>query len=204
MNHVVDNLHDWLLGDIEDPRIEEHLQSCASCRAEFDRLITILPRVPLSLSEQALLSKATPYARFSRFTADIADLMDVEFKKAKDWLSSIDAPTPWRQSVMPTMQLFDIEGGPKVSNAIVGFVKIEKGAGFPNHKHIGKEKMYILQGNLHDEDGSVYGPGDLIEHVAGSDHAFLAGGNVPLIYLTVNQIGVEIGGNFIGPDSDDL
>ncbi len=48
--------------------------------------------------------------------------------------------------------------------------KMEPGATSAPHQHIGAEEFYIIEGELIDNDGSIYRTGDLVWLEAGTEH----------------------------------
>jgi anti-sigma factor ChrR (cupin superfamily) len=42
----------------------------------------------------------------------------------------------------------------------------------PDHRHLGEERLLILEGSLVETDGSEFRAGDLVVKPAGSSHAF--------------------------------
>lgn len=211
MTHVDDLLWDWLLGALDEDEsaaVASHLDACDRCRAVLDQEASLLagPEArPLpKVARERLLADATTLARFEQFADDVASLMDVSVAKANDWLSRLDEPDVWSETAIGAVKLFHLEGGPAVENAVTGFVRLAPNTEFPEHTHLGVERMLVVQGRLRDEAGDVHGPGSLIERPAGMTHVVWAERGVPLVYLSVVQEGVEIFGLKFGPDSPDL
>jgi anti-sigma factor ChrR (cupin superfamily) len=71
-------------------------------------------------------------------------------------------------------------------------VRVPAGATFPLHRHIGEERVLVLQGGFEDQDGRVYRRGDEAWKPAGSEHSFVALPGPDLIYLVVLFGGVVI------------
>lgn len=213
MSHVDDMLLDWLHGALEpaeQERVEAHLDECPACREALDRETALFAAAAVDShpasppSRQRLLGAATPLRRFERWADQIAAIADVAAQTARQWLSKIDDPSVWSETALGDLNLFHIDGGPAVENAIVGFVRLQPGTSFPLHTHLGKESMFIIQGELRDEHGDVHRPGTLVERDPDSEHEVSAEPGHPLIYLSVIQEGVEIFGMKFGPDSDQL
>lgn len=64
-------------------------------------------------------------------------------------------------------------------------------------------RSYLLQGCFEEDDGSVSGPGAVVVHAAGSEHAFTALPGPDLVYLAVIRDGVAFGENVMRPGSPD-
>ena len=84
------------------------------------------------------------------------------------------------------MRLLHFEGGARHAGADCGLVHIEPGTRFPLHRHVDDEWNFILQGMGEEEDtGRRWGPGDLFCNPAGTQHAFRAIGDEPLVFGAV-------------------
>ena len=94
---------------------------------------------------------------------------------------------------MPGIRLIHFDHGPACVGADTGVVEMPPGFRFPKHKHLGVEVNYILQGQLIDDDGTVYGPGDAVEKTVSDVHAYEVGGDEPLIFIAINN-GFEVVG----------
>jgi mannose-6-phosphate isomerase-like protein (cupin superfamily) len=146
-----------------------------------------------------LLDRVELTSRFTDFAARLSELVEVSLAEAHGLLLSIDNPAAWGPGPFENVSLLHFAGGPSVTSAITGFVRLERGTGFPTHEHVGRETVVVLQGSFRDEDGAVHGPGDKIDLPAGSEHEFIAVGPLPLIYLTIIFDGVRIGDTVIAP-----
>lgn len=49
-------------------------------------------------------------------------------------------------------------------------LRFEPGARSTPHEHRGREEFLVLEGELHDCDGAVFGPGEFVSYEAGSRH----------------------------------
>jgi anti-sigma factor ChrR (cupin superfamily) len=80
------------------------------------------------------------------------------------------ADLPWVDSPVAGIQrrMLERDGG-EVAR-VTSVVKYAPGSQFPSHHHGLGEEIFVLQGELTDEQGS-YGPGTYIKNPAGSSHA---------------------------------
>jgi putative transcriptional regulator len=143
-------------------------------------------------------STVTSAQRYASFADRIAQLTDLAKDKANDLLNALDDAARWVGGGTETA-LFHVDGGPRVANAIVGFVRMREGARFIEHEHVGDEVMLILQGGLV-MNGKTYRAGDEIPSKGGTSHSFVAAPGPDLMYLGVIQGGMKIEGNLIGPN----
>lgn len=137
--------------------------------------------------------------RFGAFEDRFAELSDLPGSVASLLLGRVDDSIHWSKLDAPGVELFHFDGGPKLRDAITGFVRMKVGAIFPTHEHMGEESVLILQGALRDDDGEVYGPGDEIQMSAHSSHSFSAVGDIPLLFVAIVMKGLTINGQFIPP-----
>ena len=131
--------------------------------------------------------------RFDDLKAQVALLLDVDGEQAARFLLNIDRASTWSPGPIPGVDIYHVEGGPLVEEAVTGFVRLGAGATFPEHEHLGDETVLVLQGALIDSHGRQVRAGEAAPMSAGSRHAFRAVGSAPLIYLAVIQRGVRIG-----------
>ncbi len=159
----------------------------ADVGALLDHAVADLPPVPPS---PALKTRLLASARAETGLAGaVARLFEVGLDRARAYLARIDDPAAW-SAFAPGSVLMHLEGGPATATADVGFVRVDDGAAFPTHRHVGEERTVILRGVLVESDGRRLGPGDEATHPPGSDHAFHAEGE--LIYAVV-VFGVSFG-----------
>lgn len=161
---------------------------------------------PSSLRARLLASTHAAH-RFDDFEARIAELADIDDATVRALLLRLDDPRPdaWEPSFVDGINLVNFEGGPRVTPAITGFVRIQPGVTFPHHQHHGDEVVLVLQGSCVMSDGLVCKPGDELRMAAGTEHSFrIPEDAVPFIYLAVVRTGIQIGDQFIGPDDTRL
>ncbi len=132
--------------------------------------------------------------RFDDLEERVAALLDIEPAAASGMLLDVDRVGVWEAGPNPSCTIFHVEGGPKVKDAVTGFVKVLPGGGFPPHEHLGDEIVLVLQGAFRDIDGTVVGAGQTASMPSGSAHSFEVEGDLPLVYLAVIQRGVIIDG----------
>jgi anti-sigma factor ChrR (cupin superfamily) len=112
----------------------------------------------------------------------------------------VDAPaTAWDPGPAAGIELLHFVGGPRVRNAVTGFVRHAPGTTFPEHDHVGGEHVLVLQGAFEDADGTVYRSGEVAQRGPCSPHSYRAVGPLPLVTMAVVQGGVVIGGVTIPP-----
>lgn len=183
--------------DIEDALVEgEGAEALAA-------LASLLPaaRSPASSSARdTLLAALTPFGRLDRFAAQAAAMLDLDEAAAKPLLDAAALPASYTPSPFPGVRLYHIEGGPAVRDAITGFVRIEAGAAFPDHDHLGEERVLIVQGSCVDtSNGKIFRAGDVAPGGPGGVHGVVARPGPDLVYLAVLAGGLKVGDMVLRP-----
>jgi quercetin dioxygenase-like cupin family protein len=150
---------------------------------------------PQLLRERLLASVARPRLRYAPLFAKLKDLFDLGDTALADLFERAESEDQWTVSQVPATRLLHLEGGPRVAGADNGLVRIEAGARFPQHRHLGLERVLVLEGAYRDEtDGQVYRAGDLHEMQAGSAHAYVALPDRSLLLAVSVVNGVDVDG----------
>lgn len=163
-------------------------------------LDAVPPEQPSASLKKRLLDDAarvTGRQRFAGFVERVASLTDLAREKAEELLDALDDAARWVGHGTETA-LFHVEPGPRLANAIVGFVRLREGTRFIEHEHVGDEVMLILQGGLV-LDGKTYRAGDEVPSSGGTAHTFVAAPGPDLLYLGVIEGGMKVDGNLVGP-----
>lgn len=147
------------------------------------------------LRERLLVSVAEPRLRYAPLYGQLSELFDLSDAALSSLFEQSDSPTAWVVAPIPGVELFHLRGGPRVAAADNGLVRIRAGARFPQHRHLGAERVLVLAGGYRDEQsGRVYWAGDLHEMVEGSSHAYTALGERDLLLAVSVLRGVEVEG----------
>lgn len=198
-------LDDYVWGNLDDAaaaEFEAHMAKSSAFAAKVVDAMEAWAGLSLALPEVAptdsvrdrLFASLDATSRFEAFVSKVAQLIDVTRDVARSLLNGIDSATRWEPGFTPDMRLYHLEAGSNLDNAIVGFVELKAGASFPPHTHLGIEHVMPVQGRLVDEDGTIYGPGDVATKQAGTSHYFDVPADGPdLIYLAIVFEGVQIG-----------
>ena len=177
--------------------LEETLEALGASERELESLVLAMTSEAFEAPSEALrthlMASLAQTHRFDDLEAQVASLLDVDREQAARFLLNIDQADAWTTGPEPGVDIFHVEGGPQVQDAVTGFVRLDCGATFPEHEHLGDETVLVLQGALIDSNGRYVSAGEAAPMIAGSKHAFRVVGAVPLIYLAVIQHGVRIG-----------
>lgn len=186
--------------DPRDPSLDAFLRELQGLESDpsdaaLERLADALEPVAPSAGARSQLMAAIPRSgRHERFAAAVAELLDLGMARARALLDALDDASLFSQE-MPGIALCWVEGGPRVANAVRGFVRVAAGTHFPQHAHFGEERVLVLQGSYVDPArGRVFRPGDVDVMGEGTAHDYLVPADGPdLVMLSVTQVGLRIG-----------
>lgn len=159
----------------------------------------LAPVEPHASLKERLMGSLAGVSQLEHFSQRIAALVDIARAPAQALLAALADAERWI-GAGTEMALFHVDGGPRLANAIVGFVRMPAGACFPEHEHVGAELMLVLQGGLV-VDGVTHRAGAELTSPAGSSHTFAAAEGPDLLYLGIIQGGMNIDGNHISPSN---
>ncbi|HEY6080026.1 MAG TPA: cupin domain-containing protein [Polyangiaceae bacterium] len=152
-------------------------------------------RAPSSaLRARLLASVASPRGRLAPLYGALADLFDLGDAELATLFERAEDASAWASSQVPGVRLLHLAGGPRVALADNGLVRLEAGAPFPLHRHLGFERTLVLRGGYRDAaSGKLYLAGDWHEMPAGTSHAYsaLPGGELLLAVSIVEGVEVE-------------
>lgn len=168
--HLDEELHDLLSGALSvEGRAAAfaHLAACEVCRALRDRTASLYGTLALAARPiaprsalRARLDAATG-SRLARFGEALARFFAVSPPRALQLLERVDDPSRWSENPLPGLWLQHLRGGPALGEGDAGFVKFSPEMVFPRHRHVGEERVLILQGGLVYPDGRRLAPGDI-------------------------------------------
>jgi anti-sigma factor ChrR (cupin superfamily) len=203
-NRALELIPDYVLGTLSDEEtreVEQALASSAELRKEaaelreaFGALAEELPRArPSADVKKRLLHVVTHEDRLAPFAVAVSKYFDLTVERVREILRWADDKTKdWIDGPMPGIRLLDFDGGPRVATADVGLVWLPAGLHFPWHRHTGYEVNYVLEGEITDFDGTIYGPGDCIDKPAGTEHEFFVTSKSDTLLAVVIEAGFEI------------
>jgi quercetin dioxygenase-like cupin family protein len=158
-------------------------------------LVSPIGPAPQLLRERLLASIARPRLRYAPLYGKLTDLFDLGDTALADLFERAASAEEWSVSQVPATELLHLQGGPRVASADNGLVRIQAGARFPTHRHLGRERVLVLEGAYRDEpSGRMYGAGDVHEMDAGTSHAYVALSERPLLLAVSLLSGVDVDG----------
>lgn len=160
--------------------------------SKLSMALTPVPPVPAA-RDRLLASALAGAERYAPFFDRLSRLFDLGVDRIREIMSGVNDPARWESGPLPGVLLMHFSGGAAVTGADVGLVRMPAGLKFPVHRHIGGERVFILEGSYTDSEGKLWLPGDLHEMGAETSHAYqvLSDG---LLFALVLYGGVEIQG----------
>ncbi|MEZ4266479.1 MAG: cupin domain-containing protein [Myxococcota bacterium] len=195
------------MSDAENPQKPADafaVEACADDPAATEALMRLAdglaPVRPAASLRDRLLGSAATTDRLGRFTEAVAQMLDLGVEAARGVMAHIDDRTKWLAGPGPASSCW-VSHGPSLDGTITGFVRVPAGQTFPEHTHLGAERMLILQGVCIDGvDGSEARSGAVLTQTPGTTHDFrVPPGGPDLLYLTVIHEGIDIGGTIVRP-----
>lgn len=202
--HIDNWLPAYVLGDLsgaEQEGVAAHLQSCGRCRAEEAALAEAMGLLPLALAPVtpgpealALLLEGARLGSLSAFLGRLARFFDVTRARARELLELVARPGDWAAGPGEGILLFHVDVGPAIPQGAAGLVRVAAGRRFPWHRHVGDERVLVLEGGFQDEDGRIYRAGEEALMAAGSDHFFTALPDEDCVFAAQVTGGIEFEG----------
>jgi len=150
------------------------------------------PRGP---RERLLAAALAPALRYAPLFARLHDLFDLGDAQLSALFERAARPEEWARAPIAGTSLLHLTGGPRVATFDNGLVRITAGTRFPQHRHLGLERVLVLEGGYRDEpSGRVFRAGDLHEMDASSEHSYTALPERDLLLAVSVERGVEVEG----------
>ena len=135
----------------------------------------LAPVAPSAEARSRLMVAAAGPDRYSALFNQIGHYCDLTIDAVRAALANVDVSDLWEPGPMPGVLLQHFAHGPAAAGADTGFVRFPPNFVFPRHRHLGREITLVLDGELTDHDGRVYGPGDVLDYPDGTEHTFTVG-----------------------------
>ena len=132
--------------------------------------------------------------RFAPFFDRMAELFDLGVDGIRQVLLQAADAAAWQPGPMPGVELFHFDGGPRVATADNGLVRLAAGLPFPKHRHLGTERILLVEGAYVDDSGRLWQAGDL--HVSRPDdvHSYRVTDDGPCLLALSLEDGIWIEG----------
>jgi hypothetical protein len=132
--------------------------------------------------------------RFAPLFGKLTKFFDLSAEALREVFVRAERESEWQQGPLPWVSLFHLDGGPAVAGLDTGFVKLKKGMPFPHHRHMGSERVLILEGGYHDHEQRYYGPGDFHDMAQGTEHALQMSADVDVLLAVIMTGEIQVVG----------
>ena len=139
---------------------------------------SLLARLELALSE--------PPHRYAPFFSQTAELFDLPEEALVAQLARLRDPNVWTFAGLPGIAKLRVEAGPALRDAETLLVRFNPGVRFPLHRHVGVERVLVLEGSYEDSNGVLHRAGELREWPSETEHSFRVGGEVCIFASVVH------------------
>ena len=181
------------LSEAERAEVETALAASADLRAELaeindalDGLGDALTPIPAPDAVRARLLQSAAKDPYLPFVADLARLCDLAIERMQQVLRIAQDPSAWVPGPMPGIGIIHFEHGPACTGVDTGYVRMPANFEFPRHRHLGSEINYVVQGQIIDDDGTVYRPGDAMVKGPEDVHGWRTGDEEMLMVVVQN------------------
>jgi quercetin dioxygenase-like cupin family protein len=195
-----------LLPGAELPEFVSELAPNETLRDELSELLTSLSALAPAESDAAGLargrarllaavteSSARPKAsRFEPLFGKLTQFFDLNVAALRAVFARAENDSEWQAGPLPWVSLFHLDGGPAVAGLDTGLVRLKKGMPFPRHRHVGAERVLVLEGGYFDDDQRWYGPGDFHSMAEGSEHSLLMGAEQDVLLAVILAADIEV------------
>jgi anti-sigma factor ChrR (cupin superfamily) len=107
-------------------------------------------------------------------------------------MRSFDPDTvPWRTTSWPGIAVRFLCRDEASGDSVV-LIRMDPGRGYPPHRHVGDEEVFVLAGGYRDARGT-YRAGEFVTNAAGTSHHPVAlEGDTPCVLFAIAHGGIEI------------
>lgn len=193
-----DQLLQLLSGEATETELHaaiDHVRSCDDCRAAQQKMGRALDMfhqeaplpVPVGAAER-LLSRVRAGGRLTFFTDQVARLFDLSTDAAAELLQRAQRNEGWEEGPGPGVFVMPVNAGAKLPDSITALVRVEPGARFPWHPHLGPETVMVLEGGFRDSQGVEVWRGEVQQMPGNTEHDFVAFEGVGCVCAAVNAL----------------
>jgi quercetin dioxygenase-like cupin family protein len=182
-------------GELPEPFVEAGQGDDVSLREALTSMSSSQKSPPQLLRERLLATVARPRLRFAPLFGALSELFDLGEADLAGIFERAAAPDAWTNTPIAGTELLHLIGGPRVAHADNGLVRVRAAQRFPQHRHMGLERVLVLDGSYRDEpSGKIYRAGDFHEMPEGSSHAYVALPERTLLLAVSVVRGVDVEG----------
>ena len=206
MNDLEIKLFDYALGNIkasDDLEFQQWLQ-----RDEVQRKLTKIkedilifgnnvdPVKPSASLKSKLFQSIDQLEELSpakKYMKQLSSFFTLPLNRIIDILNELnDFNTPqWETTLIEGAHVLHFDGGGEFAEAHCGLIHLRASTAVGQHKHLGDEYMFILEGSVQTDDGKTYTAGDIVKGPSGTIHSLVAGSEGDCVFAVIAMHGVE-------------
>lgn len=130
--------------------------------------------------------------RFAPLFGKLTRFFDLSGEALRSLFARAANETEWQPGPLPWVSLFHFQAGPALAAFDTGFVRLKKGMPFPAHRHLGNERVLILEGGYFDQEQRWFGPGDIHDMPAGSQHSLQMNSDQDVLLAVILADQIEV------------
>jgi quercetin dioxygenase-like cupin family protein len=131
-------------------------------------------------------------SRFAPLFHKLTQFFDLDLAALGAVFARAEKDSEWQAGPLPWVALFHLDGGPAVAGLDTGLVRLKKGMPFPRHRHVGAERVLVLEGGYLDDDQRWYGPGDFHLMAEGTEHSLQMGAEQDVLLAVILAADIEV------------
>ena len=130
--------------------------------------------------------------RFAPLFDKLTKFFDLSVAALREVFTRAEQADQWQPGPLPWVSLFHLQAGPAVAGLDTGLVKLKRGMPFPPHRHLGNERVLILEGSYRDHEQRYYGPGDFHDMAEGTEHALQMSAAEDVLLAVILSAEIEV------------
>jgi len=138
-----------------------------------------------------LVGSVSRGGKFGIFADRLARLFDISIEAAEALVAKIEAGQSWKQGPAPGVEWLGVKAGPRLAGAVAAIGRLQPGARFPKHGHVGDETTLVMQGGFRDSSGIEVERGEELYEAPGTEHDFVILDGEECIAAVIAVGGVE-------------
>lgn len=123
---------------------------------------------PSPATRERLLAALSGPERYTLFANEVARAFEVSVEDARSALRAIADPAAWMPGLFPGSRMLTT---PALAQRGAVIAELPVGLTIPVHGHDGRERTFVLDGELSDDAQGRFGAGELLDMPMGSRHA---------------------------------
>jgi hypothetical protein len=140
----------------------------------------------------AAVSGAQEASRFAPLFAKLSQFFDLNAAALRAVFARAELESEWHPGPLPWVSLFHLDAGPSLAGLDTGLVRLKKGMPFPRHRHVGPERVLVLDGGYFDHEQRWYGPGDLHIMADGTEHSLQLNAEQDTLLAVILAADIEV------------